>query len=330
MGLAPQVTNTGTQNQSARYDTRKTWKASNGMYTDGTYFYREQGPSVLAENRPDVFVPGLKAANDNAEGGGAARGGGSYGIPGAAQIAQAALMAKTRYQQRVADINNRRKSTFLTSGYKGDINPETGLVSGLKVDPFNQYGQFQLLNRAQALEGQQVDAANLERGLGSAAKGGLAAQNLGTARFGWGQQDASFGQGLVAQLGSYDAEQQGAKYDYDQALWQAEQLAAQQAIDGGDYYPWDGDPGSSDGGEDPNSYFFGATKGNFSSIDKYINKQAAKKAGAKPKTIWGGQTVIQNRGGPKPAPKPAAKPYTGNPGVRGTAGKKPILPKKGR
>jgi hypothetical protein len=211
-------------------------------------------------------------------------------------------MAKTRYQQRVADINSRRKSTFLTSGYRGDINPETGLVSGLKVDPFNQYGQFQLLNRAQALEGQQVDAANLERGLGSAAKGGLAAQNLGSARFGWGQQDASFGQGLVSQLGAFDTEQQGAKYEYDQALWQAEQLAAQQAIDGGDYYPY-GDPGSDGPGEDPNSYLFAPTGGNMTKkIDAYINKQAAKKAAAKPKTIWGGQTVIQNRGGPKPAP----------------------------
>jgi hypothetical protein len=163
-------------------------------------------------------------------------------IPGASVYAQAVNLAKQRYQTRLADLNKQRQSTMRTAGFQGDIDPETGLVKNMRTDPYNQYGQYQQLNRAQALQGQEVEGQNISRRLG---RGGLAAQNLADARYTWGQQDASFGSNLADMLSGFDRTQADEKYNYDQAMWQAQQLAAQEAISAGDY-------GAPDGGYDYN------------------------------------------------------------------------------
>lgn len=240
----------------------------------------------------------------NKSGGG---GGGGTGIPGGALIAQAQLAAKQRYQQRLAGMNKQRQGVARTGGYKMDVSDD-GLVKNWRVDPYNQYGQFQLLNRAQATEGQNVAGANLDRGLG--AGGGLAAQNLNDARFGWGQQDAALGQSLVDQLGRIDEDQQGAKYEMDQSLWQLQLQALQMASQDGDYGYGGGDWDYGDDGAG-SDLFTSPVGADFSGVTKLLNKKAKAKAKPLPK----GTPNFQ------PKPKPKAMLPKGTPYVK--------LPKKG-
>jgi len=172
-------------------------------------------------------------------------------IPGTGVYARAAEMAKTRYQQRVADLNQQRQRTFGEYGYAGNINDD-GLVENLRVDPTAKYGKLQLLNRAQAMQGQEVLGDNIERGLGTG--GGLASQRMNDARFGWGDQDSQLGRSLDDMLAGYTRTQQDSRYEYDQALWQAQLEAAQAAQQGGDYgYAGGGD----DGGDYPDDGYPG-------------------------------------------------------------------------
>lgn len=110
MALAPQVTNIGTQGQDARYDSRNTWRLPNGLYTDGTYLYREQGPSVLSENRPNAYMNGLPGANNNGAGGPGVGGGGG---------GSSAMFSNPYYQQ--AEAATRAAGAADLSGTRGQL-----------------------------------------------------------------------------------------------------------------------------------------------------------------------------------------------------------------
>lgn len=173
---------------------------------------------------------------------------GTTQIPGGSQYARAALLANQQYKQRLSDLNRQRQQTMISSGYTGEIDPTTGLLKNFGVDPTSKYGGYQLLNRGQYQQGEEVYAQNIERGLGTG--GGLAAQNLGNARFDWGRQDADFARGVQDQFSAFDRTQMDYMFDRDQALYNAELQAAQDAIGAGDYgSPGGGDDGYS--GDDP-------------------------------------------------------------------------------
>lgn len=169
-------------------------------------------------------------------------------IPGGSVYARAALMANNMYQKRLADLTKQRQQTMITAGYRGNIDPKTGLIGGLQVDPNAKYGQLQMLNRSQGNQMYDVVGSNLERGLG--AGGGLAAQQMSNARFGWGQQDADFARGFQDTLSGFDRSQQDYLYERDRALYEAELQAAQFAQQNGDFTDvgddWGNDPGSGD------------------------------------------------------------------------------------
>lgn len=165
---------------------------------------------------------------------------GTTKIPGGSQYARAALLANQQYKQRLSDLNRQRQQTMISSGYTGNIDPTTGLLKDFRVDPTSKYGGYQLLNRGQYQQGQEVTAQNIDRGLGTG--GGLAAQNLGNARFEWGRQDADFARGIQDQFSAFDRTQMDYMFDRDQALYNAELQAAQSAIGAGDY----GSPGGGD------------------------------------------------------------------------------------
>src|SRR3990172_1239383 len=88
-------------------------------------------------------------------------------IPGAYGYGQTALAAQRAYGNALARLNQRRTSTLQTAGYRADINPETGVAQNLRTDPFNQYGQFQTLNRSQAERAAQARMAGGNRGPGT-------------------------------------------------------------------------------------------------------------------------------------------------------------------
>lgn len=170
----------------------------------------------------------------------------TYDIPGASVYGQAVELAKKRYQTRLADINKQRQETLRRSGFLADIDEETGLTTNLRTDPYNQYGGFQMLNRAQALRHDELLGQNVQRGLSS--RGGLGAQALGDLRFEFGREDADFGAGVTEALGGLTRQQQEEKYAYDSALYEAQLAAAQSAIEASDYGYGGGDYGYEDYG----------------------------------------------------------------------------------
>lgn len=178
---------------------------------------------------------------------------GTTNIPGGSQYARAALLANQQYKQRLADLNKQRQQSMITAGYTGDIDPESGLLKNFRVDPTSKFGGFQLLNRAQAQQGEDVRGQNIERGLGTG--GGLAAQNRANARFDWARQDTDFARGVQDQFSAFDRTQMDWLFERDQALYNAELQAAQSAIGAGDYGDYGGDPGYppdyGDSGQEP-------------------------------------------------------------------------------
>lgn len=162
----------------------------------------------------------------------------TYDIPGASVYGQAVELAKKRYQTRLADINKQRSSTLRQAGFLADIDPETGLTSNMRTDPYNAYGGYQLLNRSQAQRHDEMLGQNVSRGIGS--RGGLGAQALTDLRFSFGKEDSDFGSNLTESLGALTRQQQDEKYAFDQALYEAQLAAAQSAIESGDYGDYGG------------------------------------------------------------------------------------------
>jgi len=71
-------------------------------------------------------------------------------IPGYAQYGTAGLLAKTAYDNTLARINRTRQQSMHQYGYLGDVNPDNGTIQNLRVDPNNQFGDFQSMLRNQA------------------------------------------------------------------------------------------------------------------------------------------------------------------------------------
>lgn len=235
----------------------------------------------------------------------------TYDIPGASIYGQAVALAKKRYQTRLADINKQRQNILRESGFLADIDPESGLTTNLRTDPYNQYGGFQMLNRTQAMRHDEALGENISRGLGS--RGGLGAQNLSNLRFDFGREDAEFGSNLADALWGLTRQQQDEKYAYDRALYEAQLAAAQSAIEAGDYGSYGGDYGYdyADYGEQyepelkirPGIRYVGAPK-------KVVKKPAVKKPAPKPKITgfpgmgdYKPKPAVRPKAAPKPAPK---------------------------
>jgi hypothetical protein len=167
----------------------------------------------------------------------AAQGGGTAydaPIPGGPLFAQAALAAKTAYQNTVARLNQQRSGLLRQKGYLGDVTAE-GTVSNVRVDPNSMYGEFQLANRDQAFRDESAVQAGLQRGLGMG--GGLAAQQRNRTRFAFGAEDANLGTSLVEGLAGFQDAQTGAAQERDRALWMAELEGARSAIQEEDFNP---------------------------------------------------------------------------------------------
>jgi hypothetical protein len=156
-------------------------------------------------------------------------------IPGAPQQGMAANQAKLAYQRALARINQRRNQTLRQAGYLGDIDPESGTIQNLRVDPLNQYGGLQSMLRGQAQRGEQMRFAAQERGL----HGGLAHKGESELSYESGREAAEFGQGLTGALGGLQDEQSQAKEAQDAALYEAQLEDARNAIQDQNFNPAD-------------------------------------------------------------------------------------------
>jgi hypothetical protein len=167
--------------------------------------------------------------------------------PGASPIplasgdyATAAATANAAYQSALSQINNQRQQALQSFGYSGTIDPTTGQLTNMQVDPHNPYGQYQQMLGQGAADQQAVQANSMARGLGSvsgARGGGLAAQDLSNAKLAFGGQSAALGENLMGTLGGLTSQQQDAQNTMNNALWQAELASAQNAIQGQSFDP---------------------------------------------------------------------------------------------
>lgn len=156
-------------------------------------------------------------------------------IPGAPGYAQAALLAKTAYQQALARLNAQRQGTLRQYGYQADIDPSTGVPQNMRVDPNNSFGQYQEIRRGHADAAEQLE----DDLLGSGLRGGLAEQQMTRQRHGFGRDDAQMGMALTGALAGFQDQQTSAKYQMDSALHEAELAAARAAISDENFNPAD-------------------------------------------------------------------------------------------
>lgn len=146
-------------------------------------------------------------------------------IPDPSSYAGADVLANNAYNAALTQINQNRLNTLTNYGYTGSIDPTTGTLSGIRVDPYAVHGQLQDLLHQQALEDMQARTGNEDRGV----FGGLANQALNELHFQHGSQDTSLGTNLESALSDLQGQQQSAAETRDAALWQAEQNAADAA-----------------------------------------------------------------------------------------------------
>jgi hypothetical protein len=156
--------------------------------------------------------------------------------------ATAAATANAAYQSALSSINGQRQQALQSFGYQGQIDPTTGQLTNMQVDPHNPYGQYQQMLSQGATDQAGVRAGAMSRGLGAvtgARGGGLAAQDLANAKLAFGGQSAALGENLMSTLGNLSSQQQDAQTTENNALWNAELASAQNAIQQQQFNPAD-------------------------------------------------------------------------------------------
>jgi hypothetical protein len=156
-------------------------------------------------------------------------------IPGSPGYLQAQLIAKKAYQEALARINAQRTGTLRQYGYLGDIDPTTGTLRHVRVDPHNLYGQYQQMLGSQAGE----DQAALDEAAARGLHGGLARQMVSRLHREHGGQSAALGQNLTGTLADFQDQQNQAAQVRDSALYEAELQAARDAIAAQQFNPAD-------------------------------------------------------------------------------------------
>ena len=173
-------------------------------------------------------------------------------IPGADIYAQSAASATKAYQNTLARLNQQRVGTLQQYGYQGTVDPTSGTITGMHVDPMNQYGNLQSMLRTQAQQSEADKFAAEDRGL----IGGLANQAQSADKYNFGQQSAQLGQSLTDTISGFQDQQNQAAYARDEALANAELAALMAAMQNGNFDTagggdGGGDNGGSDGGGTP-------------------------------------------------------------------------------
>lgn len=152
-------------------------------------------------------------------------------VPGAANYAQAQLLANTAYGNAMARLKQQRGNTLLKYGYRQNQ------AGGYEVDPNNEYGSYQQLLKGEAGADEGLQRNQAASGWGGSS-GFLGAQREGL-DYQKGAEQASLGQDLSGQLTDLSGQEQEAAYTRDASLYQAQLDAAQQAINDQNFNPGD-------------------------------------------------------------------------------------------
>lgn len=163
--------------------------------------------------------------------------GGTYYAPppGSMGAAEDYTGAQQAYNNALARYNQQRQGLLTQYGYKGTVDPSTGMMTNIGVDTGNATGQLQQLLHSQFNDDQAAEFNAEDRGL----SGGLAHQAEGNLRYGHQADDANLANTLQGNLEGIDANQLDSKTTLDQALWQLQQQATNTATDAGNFNPAD-------------------------------------------------------------------------------------------
>lgn len=150
----------------------------------------------------------------------------AYDFPGADVYAGAETAANTAYGNALVRLNQQRQSTLNQYGYMGDIDPNSGALTNMRVDPNNPYGQYQQTLRGGAQESEAATDDAAGRGL----SGGLAQQGQTQAKYDFGKATNALGTSLTDTLGGYDTSQTDADNQRVEAVTSAREQAAAAAL----------------------------------------------------------------------------------------------------
>lgn len=154
---------------------------------------------------------------------------------GSVQSAEDYTAANQAYQQALARFNQQRTGLLQQYGYKGTVDPTTGMMTNVGVDTGNVNGQLQQLLGQQDQEDQNAEYSMEDRGI----VGGLANQAQTALRAGHSAQSSGLAQTLLSGLSGLDDQQLTSQETLNAALWQAQHGATTDAIGTGDYNPAD-------------------------------------------------------------------------------------------
>jgi hypothetical protein len=136
-------------------------------------------------------------------------------------------LAKDAYQKAIARIGNKRSQTLQQYGYRATGYDDLGNPTGLQVDQFNQFGEFQKMLHDDALLSMQAQDDAIGRGLGGA---GLGNQAESEARYQHGERSYEMGRLFQNEFTGINEERLQADQEYAQAQWEAQRQAALDAI----------------------------------------------------------------------------------------------------
>lgn len=153
-------------------------------------------------------------------------------VPGTGQVAQSYLQGKQLYGNALIKFNQERTNTAQGFGYQGDIDPNTGVMSNLRVDQTNPYGAYQMNRRSHADQWDSLRQQNASRRIGGK---GLGAQGQSDARFAWGGEDAGQAQDFIGRLAGIDQGQQQAYQGWQDTYWTALAEQTRQSIEDARY-----------------------------------------------------------------------------------------------
>jgi len=160
--------------------------------------------------------------------------------PGSLDAAGQYAGASGAYQRALVRFNQQRTGLLQQYGYRGTVDPTSGMITNLGVDTGNAHGLLQQMLGGQDNADQAALNAAEDRGL----HGGLANQGESAQHAANMGQSGALGQALTGSLTDLNSQQQDAQGALDEALWQLQHSAASNAVDSGNFTPAPVDDGA--------------------------------------------------------------------------------------
>lgn len=155
-------------------------------------------------------------------------------IPGVGGYGQSSALANLAYQQAMAQLIAKRAQLLSQYGYTAQYDPTSGAMTSMGVDPWNPYGQYQVLLAKSAASSMEAEQERIARGL---SQRGLGAQADTRSQWLAGAESSALGHQFGNDLLDIENAMAQAGYENQNARAQARLDAARSAISAGAFNP---------------------------------------------------------------------------------------------